>query len=252
MAAGAEAGAAGPPRPTSSWAHPGLFLNRRRTETGARRFLIKTLQVAATFCPRDRSSGERESERVRGYCARSSRTGIFTRCRTRSTVVPLTTSARKRWPCVDMAIRSTPSACDSANQLGRRIAHRQLAADREALASQRRLERRQVLAVGAHLFRFAQLEIVEVARRQAVGDVHQQQLGPGQPRQLADVQQDRAVGVGVLDGDQNAFVHGLNERERRTERRTANVERERERRTRRSIRRDRGPPSYPTNSATVW
>ena len=80
-----------------------------------------------------------------------------------------------------------PFSLRHANQLGRRIAHRQLAADRKPLASQRRLERREIRAVGAHLLRLAQLQIVEVPRGKAVGDVHQQQLRAGQPRQLADV-----------------------------------------------------------------
>ena len=40
-------------------------------------------------------------------CSQSSRTGTFTRWRTRSAVAPWRTSREKRWPCVDIAIRST-------------------------------------------------------------------------------------------------------------------------------------------------
>src|SRR5688572_8221402 len=43
----------------------------------------------------------------KGHCARRSRTGILTMCRTLLTVVPRSRSLKKRWPCVDMAMRST-------------------------------------------------------------------------------------------------------------------------------------------------
>ena len=47
---------------------------------------------------------------LRHAWARSSSTGTRTVWRTLSTVVPCTISERKRWPCVDIAIRSTRSS----------------------------------------------------------------------------------------------------------------------------------------------
>ena len=47
-----------------------------------------------------------------------------------------------------------------------------------------------------------------MARRESVGDVHEQQPRAGQARQLLDVREDRLVGVGVFDGDEDVAVHG--------------------------------------------
>ena len=69
------------------------------------------------------------------------------------------------------------------------------------------LELIEIAAIGLHLFRLAQLELIVVARRPAVGDVDEQQLGAGQPRERADVIDDRAIGPGVLDGDEDASIH---------------------------------------------
>jgi hypothetical protein len=69
----------------------------------------------------------------------------------------------------------------------------------------------QLLEVGAvrlHFLRLAQLQVVEMPRRPPVRDVDQQQLGASQPRQAGDMFKDRPVRRRILDGDQDAFVHG--------------------------------------------
>ena len=68
-------------------------------------------------------------------------------------------------------------------------------------------ERLEIGAVGLHLFRLAELELIEVARDPAVGHMQEQEFRAGQPGKLADVREDGAIGSGVLDGDENAFVH---------------------------------------------
>ena len=107
----------------------------------------------------------------------------MTRWRTRSAVAPWMTSERKRWPCVDIAMRSTLLFVGGADQLLGGIAERQLRADGEALRGEIRLEALEVRAVRFHLLRLAQLQLIEVARRPAVGDVHEQQLGAGELRE---------------------------------------------------------------------
>ena len=62
-------------------------------------------------------------------------------------------------------------------------------------------------AVGFHLLGLAELEVVEMARREPVGHVHEQQLRARQACQLRDVRQDGLVGGRVFDRDQDAFVH---------------------------------------------
>ena len=78
--------------------------------------------------------------------------------------------------------------------------------DREGLRpSARACSSLEIGAVGLHLLRLAQLQLIEVARRPAVGDVDEQQLGAGQPRQLA-ARASRIVrsAARVLDGDEDA------------------------------------------------
>ena len=96
-------------------------------------------------------------------------------------------SARKRWPCVDIAIRSHARSLGGLHDLGRRdrpcasIASRR----RRPRPAARRAACSRYCAVGLHLLGLAQLQLVEVARGPAVGDVDEQQLGAGQLRQLA-------------------------------------------------------------------
>ncbi len=67
----------------------------------------------------------------------------------------------------------------------------------------------QVLAVVAHFLGFTQLEIVEMARGPAVGDMDEQELGARKAGEGAYVLHDRAVGRRVLDSDEDALVHVL-------------------------------------------
>ena len=95
-----------------------------------------------------------------------------------------------------------------ADQLGRGIAHRQLGGDFQTTCDVRSAASlREVIAVVFHLFRFAQLQLIEIARRPSIGDVHEVQLGADLHRELADVIEDRLVGGGVFDGNENAAVH---------------------------------------------
>ena len=112
-------------------------------------------------------------------------------------------SSTNRWPCVDIAIRSTPV-------LRRRLISSVAGSPIASRVSTLKPARRQI---GAELFEVRAIRSAspptraasafEIARRPAVGDVHEQQLGAGQPRQLRDVRQDRAVGGRVLDRDEN-------------------------------------------------
>src|SRR5262245_3744017 len=96
--------------------------------------------------------------------------------------------------------------CD-LDQLRRRIAHREARVDGKALAGELRAQRVEVCAIGPHLLRLAQFELVEVARGPPVGHMDQQQLRAGQPRELGHVIDDRPVGAGVLHRDEDAPVH---------------------------------------------
>ena len=69
-------------------------------------------------------------------------TGIVTRWRTRSAVLPRIRSFRKRWPCVDIAIRSTLFLCGDLDQLGGRIAHARAGRARRSRARERAAQSR--------------------------------------------------------------------------------------------------------------
>ena len=80
-------------------------------------------------------------------------------CRTRSAVVPWSTSARKRWPCVDIAIRSTDVVCPPrgrARWRGRpsRVPECAVTPDRRSPGAAL-----QVGAIRLHLLRLAQFEL---------------------------------------------------------------------------------------------
>jgi len=81
---------------------------------------------------------------------------------------------------------------DQTNQFIGRIAHRELGRDLQAGKAGDELF--EVGAVRLDLFRLAQLQVVEVARRPAVCHVHQQNLGVGQRGELPHVIEDGAVG----------------------------------------------------------
>src|SRR3989441_11265110 len=59
----------------------------------------------------------------------------------------------------------------------------------------------------AHLLRLPQIELLDVARRPAVGHVDQHEGGAMVPRQLAHVREDRLVVGGVFERHQDAGVH---------------------------------------------
>src|ERR1041385_717024 len=65
----------------------------------------------------------------------------------------------------------------------------------------------EIRAVLFQLLGLAQVERSHVARRPAVGDVQQQQLGAQELREAGDVIEDRPVGRAVLERHQDAFVH---------------------------------------------
>src|SRR4029077_18104398 len=71
-------------------------------------------------------------------------------------------------------------------------------------------DRLDVLAVALHLFRFAKIELIDVARCPAVGDMDQNDRGiVAGARQLPDVSQDHIVVRRVLDGNEYALIHQL-------------------------------------------
>ena len=146
-------------------------------------------------------------------------TGIVTLCRTRSAVLPRIRSLRKRWPCVDMAIRSTCSSCATltSSVAGSPSARRPCAF--EAALGQLVAKPLQVGAIVSDLLRLAELEILEMPGRPPVGDVDEQKPRVRQPGQLLDVRQHSAVGVRVFDGNENVGVHELTQTSARAARR---------------------------------
>jgi hypothetical protein len=95
-----------------------------------------------------------------------------------------------------------------AYELGRWIAHRQLGGDFQSTGREIGGELRQVITVVFHLFRFTQLQLVEIARSPSIGDVHEVQLRADLHGELTYVLEDRLVGRRVFDGNENAAVHG--------------------------------------------
>ena len=65
----------------------------------------------------------------------------------------------------------------------------------------------EVRAIDSHLLGFAQLQLIEVARRPAIGHVHEQDLGLRERRELTHVGEDRAIGRRVLDGNEDPAIH---------------------------------------------
>ena len=94
-----------------------------------------------------------------------------------------------------------------ADELRGRVAHRQLGRDLESMRSEIGGDPREVIAVVLHLLRLAQLQLIEIARRPSVGDVHQEQLRANQQGEPTHVLQNRLVGRGMFDGNENAAIH---------------------------------------------
>ena len=65
----------------------------------------------------------------------------------------------------------------------------------------------EIRAVALNLLALAQVELIDVARRPAVGDVDQDERRIAEARELAHVVEDRLVVGRVLEGNQNALVH---------------------------------------------
>ena len=65
----------------------------------------------------------------------------------------------------------------------------------------------EVGAVVAHLLRFAQVELLDVAGHPPVRHVHEHQRRPQTPGQLTHVREDRLVGRRVLEGNEDPGVH---------------------------------------------
>ena len=67
----------------------------------------------------------------------------------------------------------------------------------------------QIRAVVFHFLGLGQLELVEIARNPAVGDVQQQQFCPGQPDQRPDVVENDPVRRAVFKRNENVLIHGF-------------------------------------------
>ena len=132
-------------------------------------------------------------------------------CRTAVIVLPWIRSPSNRCPCVVIAIRSHCSLLGRLEDLVRRVAAARGGRRpcRPALA-QRVGRRSRDSAVAVHLLGFGELELVEIARRPAVGDVHRAAArSRASARQLGDVRQQAFVRAAVLEGDENFLVHGV-------------------------------------------
>ena len=74
----------------------------------------------------------------------------------------------------------------------------------------------EIRAIVADLLGFAQIQIVEMARGEAVGHVHEQQARAVMRREADDVPEDGFVGLRVLDRDENVLIHVSPRRTQRT------------------------------------
>src|SRR3954463_1428981 len=99
-------------------------------------------------------------------------------------------------------------AYPAGRDLTRRVAARQNRLSLKTVALERVGDRFDVLAVALHLLRFAQVELIDVARRPAVGDVDQHyRRTVARPRQLPDVRENHFVVRRVLDRHEYALIH---------------------------------------------
>ena len=114
----------------------------------------------------------------------------------------------KRWPCVLMAISSTGSVRASLmiSVEGSPMASTELTW--KSFRLQLLLEGREVSPVLFHLFAFAQIKLLEIARRPAIGDMHQHEPGVCQPGQRTDVLEDRFVGLTIFHRNEDGLIHG--------------------------------------------
>src|SRR5690349_14179834 len=97
----------------------------------------------------------------------------------------------------------------SESDLLARIAASQQALGFDTVSFQLVADLFEIIAVGAHLFRLAQLKLIGVARGESVSDVHEKHRAAGQFRQPPHMVNDRVVRVGVLERNENALVHQL-------------------------------------------
>src|SRR5712671_724336 len=107
----------------------------------------------------------------------------------------------------EVAVLALPTRRD----LLRRISARQDRLGLESIFFQSVSDRLDVLAVALHLLRLTEVELVDTARRPAVGDVdqHDRRVVIACARQLPDVREDHLVVRRVLDGHEYALVHQL-------------------------------------------
>ena len=64
-------------------------------------------------------------------------------------------------------------------------------------------------AVGNHLLRIRELELVVAARRPTVGDMDEEQFGSKQGGQPAHMRQYAFIGGAVFQSDENLLIHGV-------------------------------------------
>src|SRR4029453_12811313 len=96
--------------------------------------------------------------------ARTIRTGMVTRWRTRSAVLPRSRSLKKRWPCGGNGLLCHLFRVGALNRLGGGGAEREPAADVEAALGELLAELLQVGPVVPDLVRFPDLGTLECAR----------------------------------------------------------------------------------------
>src|SRR5579859_3144599 len=89
----------------------------------------------------------------------------------------------------------------------RRVAQRQHGLNRKPVAAKFNSDFFQIFAVVFHFLGFSQLELVEIPRHPAVGNVQQQQFRPGQPDQRCDVVQNDLVSRAVFQRNENVLIH---------------------------------------------
>ena len=114
------------------------------------------------------------------------------------------------WPCVHIAIRSHSSRSRRRGDLLRRDRRRRARTPPRCPPPRARRARASMYSRSSlHLLALAQGELLLVARRPAVGDVDEHDRRRAAARaSSAHVLEDRVVVVGVLERNEDAFVHG--------------------------------------------
>src|SRR5438093_9297421 len=93
------------------------------------------------------------------------------------------------------------------NDLIRRFTKCEHSSTGEALCGQFTSASFQICPVLLHLFALSELELIEISRDPAIGNMNKEQLRTGHARERLNVTQDCFIGGTVFEGDENVSIH---------------------------------------------